>query len=64
MSTQHSRERHLLTLLMMPGLGLFKPHDLNTYTGQKFPDSRVADQLRPCRFCCILTRHPIKEEAT
>lgn len=33
MSTQHSRQRHLLTLLMMPGLGLFKPHDLNTYTG-------------------------------
>jgi hypothetical protein len=33
MSSQNSRERHLLTLLLMPGLGLFKPHDLNTYTG-------------------------------
>jgi hypothetical protein len=33
MSSQDSRERHLLTLLMMAGLDLFKPHDLNTYTG-------------------------------
>jgi hypothetical protein len=33
MSNQDSRERHLLTLVMMPGLGLFKPYDLNTYTG-------------------------------
>ena len=33
MSSQDSRERHLLTLLMMPELDLFKPHDLNTYTG-------------------------------
>jgi hypothetical protein len=33
MNSQDSRERHLLTLLMMPGLDLFKPHDLNTYTG-------------------------------
>jgi len=33
MSSQDSRERHLLTLLMMPGLDLFKPHALNTYTG-------------------------------
>lgn len=33
MSSQDSRKRHLLTLLMMPGLDLFKPHDLNTYTG-------------------------------
>lgn len=33
MSSQDARERHVLTLLLMPGLGLFKPHDLNTYTG-------------------------------
>jgi len=33
MSSPDSRERHLLTLLTMPGLGLFKPHDLNPYTG-------------------------------
>lgn len=33
MNSQDSRERHLLTLLMMPGLALFKPHGLNTYTG-------------------------------
>ena len=33
MSSQDSRERHLLTLVMMPGLGLFRPYDLNTYTG-------------------------------
>ena len=33
MSSQTARERHVLTLLMMPALGLFKPHDLNTYTG-------------------------------
>jgi len=33
MGSQDSRERHLLTLLMMPGLDLFKPYDLNTYTG-------------------------------
>ncbi len=33
MSSQSSRERHLLTLSLMPGLGLFKPHDLNTYSG-------------------------------
>jgi len=33
MSSPDARERHLLTLLTMPGLGLFKPHDLNPYTG-------------------------------
>lgn len=33
MSSQDCRERHLLTLVMMPGLGLFRPYDLNTYTG-------------------------------
>ena len=33
MSCQAARERHLLTLLTMPTLDLFKPHDLNTYTG-------------------------------
>jgi hypothetical protein len=33
MGSQDSREHHLLTLLMMPGLDLFKPYDLNTYTG-------------------------------
>jgi hypothetical protein len=33
MSNQTTRERHLLTLQMMPGLDLFKPHDLNTYSG-------------------------------
>ena len=33
MSNQDSRERHLLTLVMMPGLGLFRPYELNTYTG-------------------------------
>jgi hypothetical protein len=33
MSSQDSRERHLLTLVMMLGLDMFKPYDLNTYTG-------------------------------
>jgi hypothetical protein len=33
MSSQDCRERHLLTLVVMPGLGLFRPYDLNTYTG-------------------------------
>jgi hypothetical protein len=33
MSSQDCRERHLLTLVMMPGLGLFRLYDLNTYTG-------------------------------
>jgi hypothetical protein len=33
MSCQAARERHVLTLMMMPTLDLFKPHDLNTYTG-------------------------------
>jgi hypothetical protein len=33
MSSPDARERHLPTLLTMPGLGLFKPHDLNPYTG-------------------------------
>ncbi len=33
MSTQAARERHLLTLLPMPMLGLFKPYALNTYSG-------------------------------
>jgi len=33
MSSQTTRERHLLTLLTMPVLGLFKPCDLNGYSG-------------------------------
>jgi hypothetical protein len=33
MSSQVTRERHLLTLLMMPTLGLFKPCELNDYSG-------------------------------
>ncbi len=33
MSDQTARERHLLTLLEMQVLGLFKPHDLDTYSG-------------------------------
>ena len=33
MSSQDARERHLLTLVMMSGLGLFRPYDLYTYTG-------------------------------
>lgn len=33
MSTQAARERHLLTLLPMPMLGLFKPYALNAYSG-------------------------------
>jgi len=33
MSSQITRERHLLTLLTMPVLDLFKPYDLNTYSG-------------------------------
>ncbi len=33
MSSQEARERHLLTLVMMPGMGLFRPYALNTYTG-------------------------------
>lgn len=33
MSTQAIRERHLLTLLTMPMLNLFKPYGLNTYSG-------------------------------
>lgn len=33
MSSQSARERHLLTLMEMPVLELFKPHDLNTYSG-------------------------------
>jgi hypothetical protein len=33
MSDQTARERHLLTLMEMPMLELFKPHHLNTYSG-------------------------------
>jgi hypothetical protein len=33
MSSQDARERHLLTLLVMPTLDLFKPCALNTYSG-------------------------------
>ena len=33
MSSQTTRNRHLLTLLTMPMMGLFKPHDLSTYSG-------------------------------
>jgi len=33
MSTPAARERHLLTLLPMPLLGLFKPYALNAYSG-------------------------------
>jgi hypothetical protein len=33
MSSQPIRSRHVLTLLAMPMIGLFKPHDLNTYSG-------------------------------
>ena len=33
MSSQEARERHLLMLVMMPGMGLFRPYALNTYTG-------------------------------
>ena len=32
-SSQTTRERHLLTLLAMPVLGMFKPYELNTYSG-------------------------------
>ena len=33
MSSQTTRERHLLTLMVMPTLGLFKPYALNDYSG-------------------------------
>lgn len=33
MSDQTIQERHLLTMLTMPLLGLFKPYNLNTYSG-------------------------------
>jgi hypothetical protein len=33
MSSQTTRGRHLLTLLAMPMMGLFKPYELNTYSG-------------------------------
>lgn len=33
MSDTTARQRHLLTQIMMPVLGMFKPHDLNSYSG-------------------------------
>ncbi len=33
MSSRDARERHLLTMLVMPTLDLFKPYALNTYSG-------------------------------
>ena len=33
MSDTMARQRHLLTQIMMPVLGMFKPHDLNSYSG-------------------------------
>lgn len=45
MSSQDSREPHLLSLLIMPGLDLFKPHDLNTYTGTVL--SLLTERHRP-----------------
>lgn len=33
MRNRDDRERHLLTLLLMPALGSFKPHALETYSG-------------------------------
>lgn len=33
MSSREARERHLLTMLVMPTLDLFKPYALNTYSG-------------------------------
>ena len=33
MSSQTTRDRHLLTLLAMPMMGLCKPYELNTYSG-------------------------------
>jgi hypothetical protein len=33
MSSRDARERHLLTMLVMPTLDLYKPYALNTYSG-------------------------------
>ena len=45
MSSQDSRERHLLTLMMMPGSSLFRPYNLNTYTGTAL--SLLTERHRP-----------------
>lgn len=45
MSSQTTLDRHLLTLLAMPVLSLFKPYDLNTYSSTAL--SLLTNQHRP-----------------